>query len=234
MLSQQIEKLLNEALEDKIAQKTPGPVVTISREYGCPGLKLGRSLSASLQKRVTLIRGSGSWECLDREIIQQAARIVNLPPEMVEKMATADAPGWLASLVNSFQPHYQPSDIEVKRAIGWVIRGLGYIGKFVIVGRGGAVITSDIKNAVHVKLYAPRQWRTASVMAMHNTGKEEALKILNEVDRERIYLRDFFSGEVPEQEHFDIAFNCEKITETEMQSMILQIMEDRKIIAPLS
>ena len=133
-------------------------------------------------------------------------------------------------LFTTFSDFYTPSDIEVKKKITDIILALAYKGRMIIVGRAGAVLTREIRDSFHIKLYAPTKWKIEQVKGHSIVGEEEAKKIINAVDQERMYLRNFFAGESIDQDAFDITFNCATFSVAEMAGSVLNILVRKKIL----
>ena len=61
----------------------PGPVITISREYGCPAKHLAERLAAGLNKIEVENYSKNRWQWISKEILDESARELNLNPSMV-------------------------------------------------------------------------------------------------------------------------------------------------------
>ena len=221
-----IEDLLKMPLPEK-----PGPVVTISRECGCPALPLADRISKALQNKNNLVNGAGDWQVINREAVLLAAKNLQLDPVTVERAAGAKPPGVFGNIFRAFSDTYVPTDIEIKKSVAEIVQYLGHLGRFLIVGRGGAVLTSYIRNSLHIQLYASLEWRTKRVMEAQGVDKAEAGQIIQAVDQERLYLRNFYSGEYVDRGTFDVMFNCETMSEEEICESALAILTIKKIIA---
>ncbi|MBL8022175.1 MAG: cytidylate kinase-like family protein [Leptospirales bacterium] len=213
-------------VEDKmvrgVGQKTPGPVVTIAREYGCPGMHIAQQVAAGLSQK------GPDWKMVDREVIEQAANELGVSIDEADRISRSGPPGFFQNLISGFAQQQNPGDAAVKRRIAQVIRAVALAGNVVILGRGGVVITRDVKHSLHVKLYAPLTYRTERVRKMDQLGSDrEAHEKMAAVDRERIYLRDYFAGEVASPDIFDIQFNCARLSEAEIVGAIVAIALDK-------
>lgn len=220
------EKLTNES----VIKDTHGPVITISREYGCPGYTLGTRLAQTLSEKKIVHGESGEWNAVNKEIMIQAAKEVNLSPDLVDRITHQKPRGIFAELFVSFSDHYTPSDLEVKKSVARIVRALGHKGRTIIVGRGGAVLTRDIESSLHVKLYASLEWRIKRVMAREGISEEEARSKILRIDQERTYLRNFYAGETTDDNIFDVAFNCEYMNIEQISDVMVRILELRKIV----
>ncbi|MBI3396756.1 MAG: cytidylate kinase-like family protein [Spirochaetia bacterium] len=221
-------------IKDKVghtgSKKQSGPVITISREYGCPGIGLSQDLADALSKKRSADGRVAEWKALDKEIISRAAHEVDLTPGLVEKLYKEKSMGFFADLFKSFSDHYVPSDVQVKKTVAGVVRAMAHEGHVVILGRGGVVLTHDMPRSLHVKLFAPLDWRIERVKVMDKVKEPKARQLIETVDRERIYLRNFLAGEQTQDSIFDLHLNAARLTVPEMVAMIVRVLEVRKIV----
>lgn len=200
----------------------PGPVITIAREYGCPGIPVSQGVAQALSQP------DSAWKMVDREVVDRAASDLRLNPETAEAISKSAPGGFFQEFISSFSMQQNPNDAQVKRAMANVIRAIAYAGNAVILGRGGVVIARDIKRSLHVKLYAPVAYRVQRVRQMDKLESDrEALQKMAVVDRERVYLRDYLAGEELDQHVFDLQLNCATLTEREIIQTIAWLARDK-------
>ncbi len=216
-----VEELMS---KDK-AKAQRGPVITVSREYGCPGIPVAESLVLALTENF-----DHKWTVVEKEILIQAAEKMEMSPSLVEKLASQKPPGIFGQIIGSFSGVYVPRDIRAKRTIAQIIGALANEGRCVILGRGGAVLTRDIQQSLHIHLHAQISWRKERIKRMDKiTSDEEAVRKIAMVDRERIFLRDFYAGEETGPNLFDLSFNCEYFSVDEIVEIILNAARVRKL-----
>lgn len=220
--------------DNSIPNETPGPVITISREFGCPGSSFAETLSSSLSQRKTQNGKKNSWAAINKEVISEAAKDLNLPEDLIQKIySTRHSSNPFENLFMSFSDFYLPSDIEIKKKIANIMLTMANRGNVILVGRGGAIITRDIPDSFHIQLYAPISWRVEQTMRQKpDLSKEEAHKMVEMVDRERIYIRNFFAGESSSGDFFDIRFNLERLSLDDVMQACLFFLEHKGIIQP--
>ncbi|MBT6005390.1 MAG: hypothetical protein HOG79_06700, partial [Prolixibacteraceae bacterium] len=61
---------------------TAGPVITISREVGCNGIKLAKLIASRLDERKMI----SEWKVLSKEVFYQSAKELDMEPERVRKI----------------------------------------------------------------------------------------------------------------------------------------------------
>ena len=118
----------------------------------------------------------------------------------------------------------------LKKTVANVVRALAHQGNVVIIGRGGVVLTRDIKDALHIRLYGPMEYRIKRVKEMEKVNDAEARKMIDAIDRERIYLKHLLAGETTDLNLFDVAYNCEKLSVQDIVASSIRLLEQKRII----
>ena len=228
-------KQLLQFLKGKLLENptdTSGPVVTISREYGCPGYEFAEKLSAILSTKMEIDGKRYEWRAIGREIVEEAARTIQLPPNLVEAITKSRPKGVFSEFLESLSSYQKPCDIEVKKMVANFVMAAARQGHVVIVGRGGSILTSNMTNALHIGLNAPLPWRIKRVMEIKKCDQTTAEGLIELVDRERTYLRHFLAGESVDTHIFDICFNMEHLTVDMAVELVLVALQQKKIIRP--
>lgn len=230
-----MENLLREYLEQKFHERDveipsgPGPVVTLSREFGCPSKPIGQLLVEALNKR----HGSGKntkWRFINKEVVEESARELDLKPTEMNYMLSSGEKGILEDMLISFSANYV-SNIKIKKTITRVIQNFADQGNMVLVGRGSAAILQDRKNTLNIRLFAPLSWRITEIMKLKNVDERTALKMAKEMDAKRTALIEMLLSHQIEPGLFDVHFNCGKISKEEIVHGIIGLMEARKMIS---
>lgn len=207
-----------------------GPVVTISRDYGCPAKRIAEKLATELNKIEIESFTRNRWNWIGKEILETSAEKLRLKPALVEELIGKDEQGVIDDIVLSLSHRYYPGDAKVKRTIGKVVRSLAEEGHVIIVGRGGEAITQDIPNSLHVKLQAPLEWRINDVSNRQMISMAEAKKKILEIDRQREMLRAFFEGKKVDNSSYDVIFNNLTLDEEDIIPPLIKLMEQRNMI----
>jgi cytidylate kinase len=211
-------------------KKDPGPVITVSRAYGCPGKLVGQELVLALNRRLTALHLKHHWKWISKEILEESAKELKLDKFIIKEAAHSNAKGIMTSLIQSLSNKFYPGDDKVKKTIADVIRTFAKDGKVVIVGRGGVALTQDIKNSVHIKLTAPMEWRIQKVCETYNLSPDAATKRILEIDYKRNKLREYYEGKKPDDWVFNLIFNLDKMTVEEVVDTTVNIIEARRLL----
>jgi len=206
-----------------------GPVITISRAYGCPGKMLAQDLASNLNKRVIGTKEK-HWKWISKEILEESARELKLNRYMIKEAVNANEKGILDDMIISLAHKFYPSDAKVKKTLADVIKGFAKEGHVIIVGRAGVSLTRSIKKSLHIRLQAPIEWRIKIISERQHISIDEARRKLLEIDYKRDHLREYFEGMKASNSIFDIVFNYQTMNEEEILESIIRVMELKKMI----
>ena len=100
----------------------PYPFVTLSREFGCPSKLIARMLAEELNRKTGNEKG-WHWQYINKEIVEQAARELELEPFKIEHLFKMDQTGILDDLLSSFSSNYKSSH-KIRKTIQEVIQSI--------------------------------------------------------------------------------------------------------------
>lgn len=207
-----------------------GPVVTISREYGCPAKRLAGMLSSALNRIEIENYSKHRWQWIGKEILEESARELNLNSEMIREVANKQESNVVDDIVMSLSHKYYPGDQKIKKTIGDVIRSYAEQGHVIIVGRGGVSITRDIPHSLHIKIQAPLEWRINDVSKRHMITLTDARKKIQSIDAHRTKICEFFEGAKIDNSAFDVIFNYMSLDEEDIITTMIKLMESNDLI----
>jgi hypothetical protein len=208
------------AEKSRLRNKTPiGPTITISRQYGCEGFPLAEALEKILENKT-----GEEWNIYDKALLQKVSEEEELSIRLLEGLG--DPTHLLDSLpitILKRMPHSQMYRRVMEHLIG--IAGLG---RAIIVGRGGAVITQGLPNCYHFRLEASFGFRAASIGRRLELSLREAEKHVKENQEAR---EQFFSKclNVSTDDHsfYDAIYNNERHSVVEIAwSIFAYVMQD--------
>jgi cytidylate kinase len=208
-----------------------GPVITISREYGCPGKRIGKKLSEVLTQKLKYQGKDTEWRWLSKEIIEESARELKLSPSLTKDLSDYKKHrSFFDNMALFFSETYYPSDAKINNTIANFIHTAASQGNVIIVGRAAEAITKNFKKSFHVKLIAPLDWRAEMISTTKGVTISEAKRDAQEMDRRRAEFRQYFEKGVPDVELYDACFNCKEMTDDEIIELIVIIAETRGFI----
>ncbi len=232
-----MKNILSEYMKSRMDKKSPqarfqdyGPVVTISREYGCPAKIVAQDLCIKLNNILFRANIHQQWRWISKEILDESAKELKMDKHIVQDAVNADDRGVMDQLIWSLSNKFYPGEDKVKKTLAEVIREFSRQGRVIIVGRAGVSLTRDIRNSIHIRLIAPMEWRAKIVSERQQIPYEKAIKKCKEVDIKRENLRKFFENRKPDNCNFDMVLNYKTMNETEILELILKIMEMRRLV----
>ncbi|SRR6266487_2321892 len=196
------------------------PVITIGRMYGAGGETVGSMVAERLRA-----------ELVDREIFEEVARRLELPPDEVEKHE--EVPGSFLTRVlqalgtasiefaappesAAWTPPFHDPNFDTRKAVlqitQEVIREAARTGNAVIVGRGGAYILREDRRALHVFLRGSEADRLAALRQSFGYGEEEARRRLRQMDaNRRAYVRQVYNHDWLDASHYHMVLDTGRL-----------------------
>ena len=207
----------------------PGPVITISREFGCPGKKIAACLTQALSDKMVVMRKKTEWKWVSKEILYESAKELDLDPSNIQYVFNYEQKSLIDDILAAHSSKYYKSDRKIRNTIAKVIRSIANEGHSIIVGRGGVAITRDIAKSLHINLEAPIDWRVIRESEKRGISLEEAKNLTFETDKKRRQFREYFEGKNTDYTRFDITFNCMTLSIDEIINTIIRVMELRDL-----
>ncbi len=216
--------------EENVSEIHEGPVITISREYGCHGKQIAKHLTELLNKKLKHEGKEVQWRWLSKEIIEESARELKLTPTLIQNLSDYKNRSFFESLALFFSDAYYPSDAKINNTIANFIHTAAAQGNVVIVGRAAEAITKNFTKSFHAKLIAPLDWRAEVISTTEGKPLSEAKKECIEMDRRRFMFRSYFEKGAPDVDFYDASFNCKEMTDDEIVEVIIIMAEARGFI----
>jgi hypothetical protein len=184
-------------------------VVTLSRQYGAGGLRVGPALAEAL-----------GFTFVDREIVEGAAGRLGVEPEMAEERderapAIVEEIGLaLAAASPEFGIPAIPDldDRALAEATKRIIMSLADAGGYVILGRGSQAALARRTDACHIALVGDLPDRIQRIMQWQNVAEREARSRCERVDAERAgYVRHFYGKDIRDPLLYDSVLNTSRL-----------------------
>lgn len=230
-----MKNFLEEYLKDQHLKTTstpvkPGPIVTLSREFGCEAKPLSKKLAQTLNTFHLEIGQKEKWNIISKEILDESARELRTQSKNIEYLFTHEKKSTVDDFFMSMTSKYYQSDWKVREAVTKVVKAFAMKGHSIIVGRAGAQIIGKHPNSLHIKLIASPQWRVMRVMEKYQIPENEAAKKVNEMDENRKRLLHMFSKESDTNYCYDVFYNLEFLRNDSVISDIIHLMQLKKLI----
>ena len=204
-----------------------GPVITISREVGCNGLKLAHLIA----KRLNAHKPATDWKVLSKEVFYQSAKELNLAPQRISRILKQTDKYTFDEILKAFGDKQYKSERKIIKTVSEVVRSFAIDGFSIIVGRAGHIIARDIENGLHIRLIAPLEYRIKTIMENNRLNREEAIVFIQRVEKERIAFRKAIGeAKVNDEVLFDLTLNRSSFTNEEIVDMIEYAVDKKKIL----
>jgi cytidylate kinase len=206
--------------------KSPGPVITVSRQVGCNGLKLAKLLEIKLEKGNPLI----DWKVLSKEILVASAIELNMDfDEVRNTMKQADKYSF-SEILKAFNDKHYKSERKITKTVIDTILKFATVGYCIIIGRDGHMITKDIEKSLHIRLIAPLDYRVKNIMENNQLTRLKAIEFINRVEKEREAFRKSIRPGFMQEELFDITINLEAFSDDEVLDLIWCAIDKKKLL----
>ncbi len=229
-----IEYMKKRLQANQTAQSTstsiPGPVVTISREYGCPAKSLATMLASTLNQIELESYTKHKWKWIGKEVMEESARELHLKPQIIRDIVQSNEQNVIDEIVLSLSQKYYPGNHKIIKTIKQFIYSIGTHGHVIIVGRGSVAITNDILNALHIKIMAPMDWRINTISKKQEISLREAEKKIRDIDKKRSNMIDHFFGRKADDSVFDVVFNYMKLDKSTIIDTIVKVMGYKNMV----
>lgn len=207
-----------------------GPVITLSREYGCYGSEIAQQLAEKINHEKQYTEERDMWVFVSHQVLHDASTNIGTKPHDISHIFGAEEKTFFGDLVSLFSKDKYISDSHIKRTIARVVRSYSEQGKSIIIGRAGCVIAKHIEKAIHVKLMAPFEWRVSQIMQRFSICQSEAESKVKETDKRRETFMKFFRGKKPDSELFDLILNRSTLSNEEIVGIIYFFAQKKGLI----
>ena len=212
----------------------PGPVVMISRECGCSAKRIATKLSKILSgySYQSATKTDVEWKWVSKEIIEEAARELELDQERVKEVFLSEAKTSLNEVSTAFSTEkiYDAEDLEIIDTVKDVIFRMAEEGHCIIVGRASGVIAKEIPMKLSVKLQAPLEWRINRIMQISEMSHADAREYVLEIDRQRDLFVEHMAGRKMDNNDYDLIFNYSTLQDDFIVDAIINIMKSKQML----
>lgn len=229
-----LHKYLEERHKEQDKHKNygePGPVVTISRDFGCSGKFLAQKLAFLLNESKLGDTVKGKWKVVSKEILEQAAHELEMDTSEIEYVFKYEKKSDIDEILGALSTKYYKSDRMIRNTIKKMIYTFALKGNVIILGRGGEIITKDIGQSLHVRLIAPFQWRVEEIKKRFDYSKvKEAKSHVEDIDKKRADFKRDIAGKEFDNTLYDVIFNVTTFSFEHMAEIIMNMMEMTNMI----
>ena len=193
-------------------------VVTIGRQYGSGGKKIGEMLAKEL-----------GIPCYDKELLTQAAKNIGFCEEIFETHDEKPVNSFLYSLgVGGYVGETTPLNHKLFLAQFDAIKELADKGSCVIIGRCADYALENDENTVNVFVYGDLEDRIERAVNEYDIDPAKAKEIVLKIDKKRSSYYNFYSGKKwGAAESYDLSVNSSCIDVGGTVEVIKKMIEVR-------
>jgi cytidylate kinase len=187
-------------------------IITVSREFAAGGSEVARRVALAL-----------AWQLVDNDLIDRVAARAGLPREEVAQREER-APGFIERLARALAtsaPELFPAapdkppereEATLVRITETVVAEVAAQGNVVMVGRAAPAVLSSERDALHVKLVAPRAFRLRLAMERLGLDEKEAARTLQQTDASRArYHKQYYERDWADPTNYHMVLNTEAL-----------------------
>ena len=203
---------------NKPSQNRPAfPCITISRQTGTRADIIGHKLVEILNRYS--YDDKTEWTYFDKNLIEKVIEDHHLPHILSEFM-DEDKVHNLKNMVNEILGN--PSGQTFVRQMSETILQIARLGKAVIIGRGGNVITFKLPNVFNVRLVAPLELRAKQAQEAYELNNfHDALDFVKKEDASRRnYLKSYFLKDIEDPLLYHLVVNTSAMSYDEAAEII--------------
>lgn len=202
----------------------PVPFVTLSRQFGCEAIALADVLAVKLDETEKL--DQGSWQVYSRKLIEAMADEQYSYDQLMSAL-DSKARGAIEEFVESLLGRI--SDLRLLHKLVHTMRATATLGRCVIVGRGGAMMTRDMAGGIHVRLVASEEFRLKRLIERYDWSELTASTRMREEDNHRrSFYQKYLHRDASDPELYDLVLNAERMNRDEMAGQILTLFRARR------
>jgi hypothetical protein len=193
------------------------PCITISRQTGSRADVIGQKLIDILNQYSAEERTE--WTYFDKNLIEKVIADHHLPGILANYMDDTKVSN-LKNMVSELLGN--PSGWTFVRQMSETILQIARLGKAVIIGRGGNIITSKLPNAFHVRLVAPLEQRVHQAQEGYDfKNYQESLAFVKREDTSRKnYLKTYFLKDIDDPLLYHMVLNTTSLGYDETAEII--------------
>ena len=200
------------------------PFITISRQTGCNGNDLAIQIIKNLRLR------NARWKYINKEVLEESAKKLRLEESQVKYVFDTTEKSHVDEILFALSHKYYKSDLMVRKTITEVIRHFAQEGNMIIVGRAGVATTKDLPGGLHIRLTAPYEWRVNALKRRKAFENKDVAAFIREHDSKKRKLIEHFGGKKISEIQFDLTFNCETFSRSQIVQLIVEAMSLKKMI----
>jgi len=192
------------------------PTITVSREFGCEAYPMTVCLKEIMEKKT-----GQPWAIMDKALLEEVAKHHQLSEELVKRLGEKKS-RIMDEVLATFSPLWK-SDNDYFRLLCKHVFSLAEKGNSIIVGRGSGIVTQQLKNCYHFRIYASHAFKVASIARRLTISKDEAEGVVEKNQKQRnAFIHDYFNLDPRDLRFYHLVFNNDKNSPERIAQMIAE------------
>ncbi len=197
------------------------PFITVSREFGCVGFRLGLALLEQLNAGKM---EEEQWAIYDRRVFEFIEGDSETNRKFFEEHVQRRNLEFEEYLQTTFGA--SPSDLALFNRWASAMRNLALAGRAIFVGRASSLVTRDLSGGIHIRVVAPFEWRVVEHARLNELSETEAKTVTRLKDRERYeFIQRYFDADPADVTQFHMVLNNALIPQPQMVKMVLALLD---------
>lgn len=199
----EINRRKDEDVASRIKANREHLTVTISREFGCEAYPMAECLKGLLEKKT-----GQPWILMDKALLEEVAKNHNLSEEILRGLGEKSR--ILDEMLATFSQRWK-SEKDYFRLLCKHMFSLAEKGNVILMGRGSSIVTQQLKNCYHFRMFASRAFKVRSIARRLNLSEAEAESCIDKKQKQRdAFIRDFLDQDARDMRFYHMIFNNNK------------------------
>ena len=195
--------------------------ITISRQTGSGAHAVGEELTRYLAAESP--RETPPWTLFDRDLVKKVLADHNLPERMAKFLAE-DRISEIDDTLDEFFGLHPQSWVLVRKTAETILK-LVEVGRVIVIGRGGGIITRKLDYVLHVRLVGSLERRVQYVKEYYKMDDKQAREFIHREDRgRRRYLRKYFNEDIDDPLLYHMVINTDRVPPAQAAKAIGQLV----------
>lgn len=193
------------------------PALTISREAGAGAVSIAKLVVDQMETRSKT--PEYPWAIFDRNLVECVLKDHDLPSRIKQFMPEDSSPEFQSAFEEFLGLH--PSNWQLFEQTTETILRLATAGNCILVGRGGNLITRNLKHVFHVRLVGDVEQRVRHCEEYYHLTHREAVVFVAEKDAaRRRYVRQHFQCNIDDPLLYHLTINTGLVSFEEAAELI--------------
>lgn len=212
-----IEHQSNAPEESRKIYNAHGPCITISRQTGAGALEVSEKLVEFFKPHSK--PNSPEWTVFDKNLIDKVLEDHNLPSSLSKVMGEERYSSIQTMVIQLLGGSLETWSL-VRKTTETILQ-LANIGSVIIIGRGANIITANMNNVFHVRLFANLETRIKRIMKVRDLSRSEAITYIEKDDQARKnYLKTYFNKDIDNPTIYHMVLNTSMLSTDEAVDII--------------